>query len=238
MHEVVNPADLVEWWGAPIDSELLELALTHRSWAYENDTPHNERLEFLGDSLLGAIAAQKIFDRYADYTEGEMSKIKAASVSERSLAQIARGLDLGRFIRLGKGEEMSGGREKDSILADTVEALIAATFLSSDIDVTRRVVDRLISPAIESASKAGPALDWRTALEEKARELGMQPDISYVMDSEGPDHARRYTAHVQLGGVERGVGVATSQKAAKLAACEDAYANIVELAGEAGQLTS
>ncbi|MFC5281101.1 ribonuclease III [Arcanobacterium canis] len=227
MHRDSSEFD-VEAWGAPIDPVLLTQALTHRSWAFEHGDAHNERLEFLGDSILGGVVARRIYLDFARSDEGKMSKIKAASVSERSLAQVARRLHIGDFVRLGKGEERSGGRAKESILSDTVEALIAATYLSSDINVVKDVIERHLLVQIDAASKMGPALDWRTALEELARAKSIKAEISYEIIGTGPDHARSYEAHVFLGGVEYGVGNASSQKMAKLAACENAYHAISE----------
>lgn len=222
MHKSVTPEDL-ERWGASIAEEYLQPALTHRSWAYENEGEHAERLEFLGDSILGAVVAASIFLDSPEASEGDMSKIKAAAVSERSLAEVARTLNLGEFVRLGRGEELSGGREKDSILADTIEALIAATYLTHGLEVAREVILRHLTPKIDEARRLGPALDWRTAFEEKSRELGIVGTLDYEMEGEGPDHARRYTAHVYIDDRHWGTGVATSQKQAKLEACKDAY---------------
>lgn len=222
MHKPITQRE-VEVWGATIDPRYVEPALTHRSWAYENGGEHSERLEFLGDSILGAVVTSYIFATYPDMNEGGMSKIKAAAVSERSLAEIARRLGLGAFIRLGHGEEKSGGRDKDSILADTVEALIGGTFLTHGVEVTNEVVLRHLVPQVEAAQKMGPALDWRTAFEEKAREQGITGNLSYEVEGEGPDHARVYTAAVIVDGVKRGEGTATSQKQAKLEACKAAY---------------
>lgn len=222
VHKPVTAAEL-ERWGAQIADEYLQPALTHRSWAYENEGEHAERLEFLGDSILGAVVAASIFAESPEATEGDMSKIKAAAVSERSLADVARGLNLGQYVRLGRGEEMSGGRDKDSILADTVEALIGATYLTLGIDKTRDVVLRHLAPKIEEARGLGPALDWRTAFEEKARKSGITGNLHYEVEGEGPDHARRYTAHVYVDDRHWGTGEATSQKQAKLQACKDAY---------------
>ncbi|QJC21965.1 ribonuclease III [Arcanobacterium buesumense] len=216
-------SQLLARWGVDIPSDLLTLALTHRSWAYEHDSKHNERLEFLGDSILGAVVAEQIFHDYPDKSDGELSKIKSAAVSERALADIARGLELGDYIRLGKGEERSGGRDKDSILSDTVEALIAATYEAGGLAVVIDTVRRHLKEKIIEATRMGPALDWRTALEEKARELGIKGDISYQLHAEGPDHAKVYTACAFIGATEWGRGEATSRKAAKLAACEDGY---------------
>ena len=164
--------ELVERWGVNIKRPLLRLALTHRSFAFEHDEPHNERLEFLGDSVLGFIAADKVFREFPDSREGDMSRMKTFAVSEKALASIARELDLGRFLRLGRGEDLSGGRDKDSILSDTVEALIAATYLEHGLEVTRKIVERLVAPKIDDASLLGPNLDWQTSFEEVAHGRG------------------------------------------------------------------
>lgn len=222
-----NPdtTQLMKKWGVDLDASLRTLALTHRSWAFEHDTKHNERLEFLGDSVLGFIAADWIYEQFPEDTEGDMSKVKSASVSEKALASVARDLDLGSYIRLGVGEERTGGREKDSILSDTVEALIAATYLQYGIETTRTVVERHIVPLIRTATTLGPALDWRTAFEEKARAMGLEhvDALRYEIRGEGPDHARIYTAKLYLADTFWGKGTGSSQKVAKLAACEDAY---------------
>lgn len=214
---------LLDRWGVVIPDDLLELALTHRSFAYEHDCDHNERLEFLGDSILGAVVAADIFDEFSDMSEGELSKIKSAAVSERALAAVARRLGLGDFIRLGKGEALTGGRDKDSILSDTMEALFAATYICAGLSTAIDTVRRHMSEQVVEATKMGPALDWRTAAEEKARELGVPGDLRYEVSGEGPDHARVYTATVFFGETPMGEGSATSQKAAKLEACRAAY---------------
>lgn len=220
---------LMAAWGIDIDSRLRTQALTHRSYAFEHDVKHNERLEFLGDSVLGYIAADWLYREYPEDSEGDMSKVKAASVSEKALAVLARQLNLGEYIRLGVGEERTGGREKDSILSDTVEALIAATYLQHGIAETTKIVERHLVPLIQTAASLGPALDWRTAFEEKAREMGVPhvDDLHYEVIGEGPDHARVYTAKVFLAQTFWGEGTGSSQKAAKLAACGDAYRRLV-----------
>ncbi len=222
-----DTALLLKKWGVTIEPALLERALTHRSWAYENNTLSYERLEFFGDSILGFFAAQYIFLQYKKFDEGDMSKIKAASVSEPALAEIARDLGLGQYIRLGKGEAKHGGREKDSILSDVVEALIAATYITHGTDITKRIVEKHVVPKILQATKMGPALDWRTAVDEKARELGIKAELEYEILATGPDHAREYIVSVFFAGTNWGTGRATSQKAAKLVACKVAYDNLV-----------
>ncbi|USR78839.1 ribonuclease III [Arcanobacterium pinnipediorum] len=235
MHEH-DSQQLLSAWGVQIPQELLILALTHRSWAYEHGTQHNERLEFLGDSILGAVVAEQIFHEYPEKSEGELSKIKSAAVSERALADIARSLNLGSYIRLGKGEEQTGGREKDSILSDTVESLIAATYEACGIDVVIATVRKHLHDKIIEATHMGPALDWRTAMEEKARELGITGDVTYQIDGQGPDHAKVYTARVFIADQMWGSGQATSRKAAKLAACQDAYHRLGVSADSAAQV--
>src|SRR5881394_730740 len=137
-------ARLVGALGGGIDDELAERAITHRSFAYENGgLPTNERLEFLGDSVLGLVITEELYRRHPDLPEGQLAKLRAAVVNSRALADVARGLDLGRFLRLGRGEEASGGRDKSSILADAVEALIGAYYLDKGAEPTRRLVLRL-----------------------------------------------------------------------------------------------
>ncbi|WP_415504373.1 ribonuclease III family protein, partial [Actinomyces slackii] len=143
---------LVYRWGPGIEPELLDLALTHRSWAHENGgLPTNERLEFLGDSVLGIIVTEHLYRTHPEVPEGQLAKMRAATVSEQALAAAGRDLGLGEFIKLGKGEALSGGRDKDSILSDTVEALIGATYLTHGLETTRTVVIRLVSRFLESA---------------------------------------------------------------------------------------
>ncbi|MCF2707109.1 ribonuclease III [Arcanobacterium haemolyticum] len=215
--------DFLERWGAEISRPMLRLALTHRSFAYEHDEPHNERLEFLGDSILGLIVADKVFREYPHASEGDMSRMKTYAVSEPALADIARALDLGEFIRLGRGEKLSGGRDKDSILSDTVEALIAATYVENGMEVTTRVVDRLVAQKILDASVLGPNLDWQTSFEELAHAQGYEGTLQFDITSEGPDHARIFTAHGHMGGRAWGTGRGTSQRKARHKAAEASF---------------
>jgi len=162
---------LVYRWGPSIDADLLDLALTHRSYAHENGgLPTNERLEFLGDSVLGIIVTEYLYRTHPEVPEGQLAKMRAATVSEPALAAVARDLGLGEFIKLGKGEALSGGRDKDSILSDTVEALIGATYLTHGLEETRTVVTRLVSRFLESARTRGAGssstrLRWARAQE-------------------------------------------------------------------------
>ncbi len=209
-----------------VDPELLELALTHRSWAYEHGgAPHNERLEFLGDSILGQAVTVKLYRDYPDLDEGELAKRRAALVSSVALAEVARRIDLGAQLKLGVGEERTGGRGKDSILADTVEAVIGAVYLSTDTETAAAFVLRLIEPLLADPDRFTVALDPKTTLQELAAARG-KPHPQYTVTSEGPDHDRRFTARVELDGAE-GTGTGTSKKAAELGAARDAVGQLL-----------
>ena len=216
-------AQLLERWGIDIPRPLLRRALTHRSFAFEHDEAHNERMEFLGDSILGMVVADRLFRQFPEASEGDMSRMKTYVVSERALADIARGLDLGQSIRLGKGEAMSGGREKDSILSDTVEALIAATYIEHGLEATRKVVESLVEQKIADASVLGPNLDWQTSFEELAHGEGMEGTLQFDITHTGPDHARVFTAVAHMSGRTWGSGSGTSQKNARRKASEASY---------------
>ena len=208
-------------FGVAIDPELLQLALTHRSWAAEHDSaPHNERLEFLGDSILGQAVTVWLYREYPELPEGELARRRAALVSTVALAEVARGIGLGRWLRLGKGEKRTGGRDKDSILADTVEAIIGAVFLSTTPATAERFVLDLIAPLLEDPTRFTIALDPKTVLQTEAAKRGL-PHPVYQVTGEGPDHDRRYTAVVEVSGAT-GSGTATSKKAAELLAARDA----------------
>lgn len=213
-------------FGVSVDPELLQLALTHRSWAYENGgAPHNERLEFLGDSILGQAVTIKLYRDYPELSEGDLAKRRAALVSTLALAEIARGLSLGSFLRLGKGEKQTGGRNKDSILADTVEAVIGAVFLSNDAATADRFVLDLVAPLLADPDRFTETLDPKTALQKIASERGL-PHPPYETSGTGPDHDRLYTSRVTLDGVT-GTGTGTSKKVAELAAARDAVSQLL-----------
>ncbi|WP_425574945.1 ribonuclease III [Nocardioides fonticola] len=220
-------AELRAALGDPIlDPELLLRALTHRSYAYENGgLPTNERLEFLGDSVLGVVVTETLYRVHPDLSEGRLAKLRAAVVNARALAEVAREIGLGEHILLGRGEETTGGREKASILSDTVEAVIGAIHLSGGFEVSAEVVHRLFDPLIEAASAMGAGLDWKTSLQELAAEhaLGVP---EYVIADTGPDHAKVFTAQVRVAGQLYGNGVGRSKKEAEQAAAETAYGDI------------
>ena len=208
-------------FGVSVEPDLLKQALTHRSWAYEHGgAPHNERLAFLGDSILGQAVTVKLYTDFPDVSEGELSRYRAALVSSVALAEVARGIGVGPELRLGRGEQLTGGREKDSILADAVEALIGAVYLSTDPATAAQFVRDLIGPLLDDPERLTVSLDPKTGLQETAAALGL-PNPAYTVVGEGPDHGRTFTATVELDGVV-GTGVGTSKKAAELAAAREA----------------
>lgn len=215
-------ASLVEKLGVDIDPELLERALTHRSYAYEHGgIPNNERLEFLGDSVLGLAVTVMLFTTLPDLDEGELAKRRASVVSTVALAEVARVIGLGEHLRLGRGEEQTGGRDKDSILADTMEAVFGATFLSAGPDAATELVLRLTEPLLADPERYGAAMDPKTSLQELAARLGSPPPV-YSIASTGPDHDRVFTATVRVGEVSCS-GVGTSKKTAEMAAALTAW---------------
>jgi ribonuclease III len=212
--------------GVSIDPALLERALTHRSFAYENGgLPTNERLEFLGDSVLGVIVTDTLFRGHPDLPEGQLAKLRAAVVNMRALAGVARGLGLGSYIRLGRGEEGTGGRDKSSILADTLEALIGAVYLDKGLDAAGDLVHRLFDVLIAKSASLGAGLDWKTSLQEltATEELGVP---EYHVDESGPDHQKTFRAEVLVGGVGYGSGEGRSKKEAEQQAAEAAWTTI------------
>lgn len=231
---MTQPAErLTTELGVQLDPELLVLALTHRSFAHEaGGIPTNERLEFLGDTVLGLVVTEALYRRHPDLSEGELAKMRAATVSQRSLAAIARRLGLGEYMLLGKGELATGGRDKDSILSDTLEALFGAVYLTHGIESARAVVERLVDPTLAVAADLGAGLDWKTSLQEAAARLGLGAP-EYEVSSDGPDHARTFTARIVLDGVVRGSGVGSAKKVAEQEAAAAAYRALAELAEDA-----
>ena len=217
------PTDgLMRHLGVPVSEPLLTQALTHRSYAFEQGgLPTNERLEFLGDAVLGVAVTDALYRRYPDEPEGQLAKSRSGIVSALALADVARELDLGSYLLLGNGEELTGGREKASILADGLEAVIGAVYLEHGFTVACQVVLRLMSPRLQEATTPGRGNDWKTTLQEHAASLDMgSPE--YVVTGTGPDHARSYHADVLLGSVVRGTGQGPSKKQAEQRAAEQA----------------
>lgn len=206
---------LLKRLGVSIDAGTLRLALTHRSYAYENGgIPTNERLEFLGDSILGFSVTDSLYRDNPSLPEGELAKRRSAVVSTRALAGIARSLGVGEFIYLGQGERLTKGRNKSSILADTMESLIGATYLSNDIEVARQLVMRLVGPLLADSEVLGAGTDWKTSIQEmaSAHHLG---SISYEITGTGPDHNRSFDARLIIGGHHYGTGTGPSKKEAE-----------------------
>ncbi|WP_369199904.1 ribonuclease III [Streptomyces sp. PU-14G] len=218
--------------GYKLESALLVRALTHRSYAYENGgLPTNERLEFLGDSVLGLVVTDTLYRMHPDLPEGQLAKLRAAVVNSRALAGVARGLDLGAFIRLGRGEEGTGGRDKASILADTLEAVIGAVYLDQELEAASELVHRLFDPLIERSSNLGAGLDWKTSLQELTAAEGLGVP-EYLVSETGPDHEKTFTAAARVGGVAYGTGTGRSKKEAEQQAAEAAW-RAISARGEA-----
>ncbi len=214
--------------GTGIDRDLLERALTHRSYAYEHGgLPTNERLEFLGDSVLGLVITDEIYRAHPDLQEGQLAKLRASVVNTRALATVARGLELGRWVRIGRGEEVTGGRDKASILADTTEAILGAVYLDRGIDEVSVVIRGLFEPLLDAALQDGAALDWKTSLQEltAARALGVP---LYEVAESGPDHAKAFAATALIGGEQLGAGAGKSKKEAEQQAAEMAWRHLTE----------
>ena len=218
--------ELAERLGVTIDPETLRLALTHRSYAFEQGgIPTNERLEFLGDAVLQLVATESLFADNPDLPEGRLAKMRAAVVNTRALASVARERGLGEFLLLGKGEVSTGGRDKDSILADTVEALIGACYVSRGREDAFELVHRFIDDMLVRAVTLGAGMDYKTTLQEAAADLSLGT-VTYEITAAGPDHARRFTAIAWLDETTWGSGEGTSKKGAEAQAAEAAVLEI------------
>ncbi len=210
------------------DPDLLRLALSHRSHAFEaGGLPTNERLEFLGDAVLGIVVTEWIYLRFPEASEGRLAKIRAAVVNAHSLAEVARALSIGEEVLLGRGEEQSGGRDKDSILADTMEAVLGAVYLDGGQGVASELIGRLFGDLLDEIATRRTSLDYKTSLQElTAGQLATLP--VYQLTEEGPDHAKQFTARVSVDGDVAGSGHGRSKKEAEQAAAEHAYGALVE----------
>lgn len=208
------------------DPLLLRDSLTHRSYAFEHGgVTNNERLEFLGDAVLGLVVTDMIFSGFPQLPEGEMAKLRAATVNMGVLADVAREAGVGPHLYLGRGEELSGGRGKSSILADALEAIIGAIYLDQGMDVTRRVIEAMFGEYIRNHVEQGLVRDYKTSLQERsARRWGNVPE--YRITSTGPDHAKRFEAQVYLGGEQLGEGSGRSKKEAEQEAAREALARL------------
>ncbi len=224
----VDHAPLLASLGIDIPEDLLRLALSHRSFANEHGhLPNNERLEFLGDAVLGLSVASQLYAQYPTRPESDISKMRASIVSRYGLSDIAREIGLGAYILLGKGETASGGADKDSILADTTEALFGAIYLTHGFDPARRVILDLFKEKIDNATASGRHLDWKTTLQELCADI-KAPMPVYTATSEGPEHDQTFTAYATVGGQALGVGVGHNKKLAEQQAAHQAVDVIYE----------
>jgi ribonuclease-3 len=234
--ESVRPplSDLATRLEVDIDPGLLERSVTHRSYAYENGgLPTNERLEFLGDSVLGLVVTDTLYRTHPDLPEGQLAKLRAAVVNAKALAGIGRELGLGEHLLLGRGEETTGGRDKSSIVADTVEAVLGAVYLDQGLDVATALIHRLFDPLIAESAGLGAGLDWKTSLQElcAAQSLGVP---EYVVEESGPDHMKSFRARVRVGSELYGDGRGGSKKEAEQQAASTAYAELLEASAAPG----
>lgn len=217
---------LLDALGVELPDELVTLALTHRSYAYENGgLPTNERLEFLGDAVLGLTVTDELFRRHPDLPESHLAKMRASVVNTVALADVARNLTpggLGEYLLLGRGEMNSGGADKASILADGMESLLGAVYLQHGFDAARTVVLELFGALLDAAPTLGAGLDWKTSLQELTALHGLGAP-SYQVTSTGPDHNREFTAAVVVMDTEYGSGRGRSKKEAEQKAAAAAW---------------
>jgi len=209
------------------NSEMLRLALTHRSVSSEDPSRNdNERLEFLGDAVLQLVITDLLYESYPHLAEGQMAKVRAAVVSGPALAEVARSLDLGMHIELAPGEERTGGREKDSILADGVEAILGAVYLDAGIDAVGEIILSLWADQVADRAKSPGIKDFKTRLQEHLARDDRRP--AYEVEGSGPDHSRHFKATVYVEGTRLGSGEGRSKKAAEQSAAEEALAFLSE----------
>jgi ribonuclease III len=208
------------------DPALREAALTHRSFAFEQGLRvTNERLEFLGDSVLGLVVTDMAYAEHPDLPEGSLAKLRAAIVNMSALAEVARSLGLGDLVRLGKGEEQSGGRDKSSILADALEAVFGAVYLDRGLEVATELIERLFRPRMQAYVRGEGDRDYKTILQELASQaLRSMPE--YRLHERGPDHEKEFTATVHLGGESMGTGIGRSKKEAEQRAAHEAFTRL------------
>ena len=221
--------ELVARLGVELSEEILKQAITHRSFSYENGgVPTNERLEFLGDSVLGIVITDELYRKNPEAQEGQLAKLRAAVVNAKALADVARTLGLGEFLLLGKGEEATGGRDKSSILADAVEAILGAIYVEHGLAKSGEVILQLFAPILAASAELGAGLDWKTSLAElvNSKSLGA---IEYVIEQSGPDHDKRFSAQVKVGQDLYGNGEGKSKKEAEQHAAASAYTEINNL---------
>jgi ribonuclease-3 len=213
-----------------LDPELLDRALTHRSFAYENGgLPTNERLEFLGDSVLGMVVNEHLFRRFPDKEEGDLTKIKSLLVCGTTLGKVAQRVGLGEFLLLSRSEAGTGGRRRESILADAMEAVIGAVYLDGGLEPARRLVREQLLVSVNDAIQERTRRNYKSLLQEKLQARYKTPPRYKVSYTTGPDHARRFTVKVTLRGTVLGVGTGSSKKQAEQRAAETALTRLEEL---------
>jgi ribonuclease-3 len=219
---------LSEKLGVEINRELLKLAMTHRSYSYEHgNIPNNERLEFLGDSVLGFVVTSHIYETLTDLPEGEMTKVKNAVVSARALAVVAADLGLGEFLLLGKGELATDGRNKPNLLADAFEAILGAAYMSNGFDAARALVEKFVFPLLDNPDEIRANSDPKTTLQERIQALG-RGTPTYKTRFEGPDHDREYFSILLINGEEISHGEGRTKKNAETAAAIKALDALVD----------
>jgi ribonuclease III len=228
--EAFDPRGLLDVLQVEIGSEILAQALTHSSYAYEQGGLDNERLEFLGDSVLGEAITVALYHQFPELPEGELAKARASIVSTTALAQVARGVELGKYLRLGRGEEITGGRDKPSLLADALEALFGAVYVDAGSEKAHALIISLMGDLVTHADSRSEASDPKTALQEWAA-AHQSSSPKYNISDTGPDHAKVFRAQVFLDsfpapGMPAGVGEGSSKKAAELAAASEALAAV------------
>lgn len=202
---------------------LLERALTHKSYANENRlSNHNERMEFLGDAVLGLVVSEFLMKTCPDSTEGDLSRLRAAVVSEPALAAVARGLGLGEYLLLGRGEEQTGGRDKDSLLADCLEALIASVYLDAGKDAAEAFIMRFFEDIIKKTCASGGTFDYKTELQELCQDRLKQLPEYKVVSETGPDHQKQFEVELLVKGQVHGRGAGRSKKEAEQRAAKEA----------------
>jgi ribonuclease-3 len=216
---------------------LLERSLTHKSYANENRVPsHNETMEFLGDAVLGLIISEYLMKTSPDSTEGDLSRLRAAVVSEPALAAIAREIGLGSYLLLGKGEELTGGRDKDSLLADCLEALIASLYLDGGKDVAEAFVIRFFEDLLKRTCASGGTLDYKTELQELCQERHKQLPEYRVVSETGPDHQKQFEVELSVMSEVFGRGKGRNKKEAEQKAAKEALEKlIIQKSGDRSQ---